>query len=103
MEFKQQLMPILIGGAVGFASAFIGALVQFRINGSQNASRSRLPGCAFLVSGALGLVGLLVVAGSLLITGRAQLAVISGAGVLVGYFAGYAALIITWLVLSKRL
>jgi len=95
MTADQLQLQLLIGGAVGLVSAIIAGFYQYRIARNGNETRTRgLPGCLMLVAGWLGLVGLLVAAVSLAFTGKLTLAVVSGLGVLAGFFAGSASMFI---------
>lgn len=94
MTLDQQPLQLLIGGGVGLVSALIAGLVQHRIVRSGVEARSRrLPGCLMIVAGWLGMIGILVAAVSLAFTGRLNLAIVAGIGVLGGFFAGSASIL----------
>lgn len=103
MENGQPLMNILIGAGVGVISAFVGAVVQFRLSGRRGGEPSaRLPGCVLLIIGALGFAGLAMFAASILLTGSLQVALLAGVGVLIGFFLSYVLIVATWLARARR-
>lgn len=102
MESGLVMSHLFIGGAVGFASAVIGGALQYRISSKKNDSPRASPGCMFIVAGSLGLIGLLMAAASLLLTGGIGLVLHSGIGVLVGFFAGFALMVLVWFMLFNR-
>ena len=58
---------------------------------------SRLPGCMMYVAGGLGLVGLFAILISIIIVGTIVPAIILGAGVLGGFYTGFALLMLAYL------
>ena len=96
----QQELQLLIGAAVGLIGAMTAGMLQYRIAIRNDDSRPRrLPGCLLLVSGWLGLVGLLVALVSLVLTGEMGPAIVPGMGVLAGFFVGSVAILCLWLLL----
>lgn len=93
------LQAFLVGLALGFVSAIIGAVVEYLIvrqRGEQAQQAERLPGCMLLVSGGLGGVGMLAIAFSLLATGEVVRMLITGMGVTIGFFAGFLVMMLAW-------
>lgn len=96
------LQSFLIGVAVGLISAIIGAVVEYLIvrqRGDQETER--LPGCMLLVAGGLGGVGMLAIAFSLLISGEVVRMLITGLGVGVGFFSGFALMMLVWFMVNR--
>ncbi|VAW29977.1 hypothetical protein MNBD_CHLOROFLEXI01-5034 [hydrothermal vent metagenome] len=96
------LQSFLIGLAVGFISAIIGATVEYLIvrqHGDQEVER--LPGCMLLIAGGLGGTGMLAIAFSLLISGEVVRMLITGLGVGVGFFTGFVVMMLAWFVLNR--
>lgn len=85
-------------------SAIIGALVDYLIGRRRHDKQevSGPPGCLMLVAGGLGITGMIVIFLSWLLTGSITLAVIAGAGVLLGFFVGFAFLFVGSVVWSAR-
>jgi hypothetical protein len=76
-----------------------GRLFFIGIGTQRNPRRSNhLPGCIMYVAGALGLVGLLAIIISLILIGSVLPAIILGAGVLLGFYSGFALLLLLYLV-----
>lgn len=97
-------MFFLIGGLIGLSSAVIGALVQYWISrkGTET-SPNELPGCIYLVIGALGFTGVVATIFSLLWTGGVRTALVIGAGVFLGFFAGFMVMFVLWIVVDSFL
>ncbi len=93
---------LLIGITVGFASAIIGAFVDYLVSRRrENRREARLPGCMFLVTGGLGFVGTIVIVASYFLTGWIRPALMAGIGVLGGFSLTFMALILTWLYTNR--
>jgi hypothetical protein len=102
MELNHPTLELLIGGGIGFISATIGALLQYRV--SQRKKREDedvLPGCMFLVMGTLGFIGVLMIVISFILTGSLTRALRPGVGVAAGFFSGFGLLVILWLLWSR--
>jgi protein-S-isoprenylcysteine O-methyltransferase Ste14 len=93
----------LIGLGIGFAIALIGGVIDYllslRKGNTQN--KSHLPGCMLYVAGALSLLGIIALIVSLVLSGSISPAIILGAGVLSGFYAGFALLLIGYLVVQR--
>jgi hypothetical protein len=93
------LEAFFIGGGIGLASAIIGALIDYRVTRRRDPNaEKRTPGCIFLVPGALGLLGLLVITASLLMSGEVARVLVAGLGVGVGFFLGFVLMTVLWFV-----
>jgi hypothetical protein len=96
------LQSFFIGGAVGLASAIIGAIVEYLIVRQRSDQETkRLPGCMLLVSGGLGGVGMLVIGFSLGTSGEVVRMLITGLGVGAGFFSGFVLMMLSWFVLNR--
>lgn len=96
------LQAFLIGGGIGLSSAILGALVEYRVvSHRQESEQRRLPGCMFLVSGALGFLGVIAIAITLLTSGEMARTLIAGVGVGVGFFVGFVLMILAWIFWSR--
>jgi hypothetical protein len=98
------LTYFLIGGGIGLLSATIGATIDFLIARRRNKDREEgaPPGCLMLMAGGLGLVGLFFIIASWLLTDSLRLAMVTGLGVLTGFFIGFAVLFIGSVLLVER-
>jgi len=87
-----------IGIGIGIAIALIGGAVDYWLSRTQRNPRrsNHLPGCIMYVAGALGLVGLLAIIISLILIGSVLPAIILGAGVLLGFYSGFALLLLLY-------
>lgn len=97
------LQAFLIGLALGFVSAVIGAVVEYLIvrRSESTEEGERLPGCMLLISGGLGGVGMLAIAFSLLATGEVVRMLITGLGVTLGFVAGFMVMMLAWFVAER--
>lgn len=91
----------LIGGIIGLVSAIVGAVIDYRILKQPEEQANRLPGCIFLVSGGLGLLGVVVIAFSFF-AATVRRSLIAGGGVLTGFFLGFLLMMLAWFVLDRR-
>jgi hypothetical protein len=100
------LAYFLIGGGIGLVAAIIGASVEYLLARKRRQERRNdgPPGCLLIVAGALGLVGMGVAIASWLLTHSFRLAVVTGSGVLAGFFIGFAILFVgsVWLSSEHR-
>lgn len=90
------LTYFLIGGGVGLVGAIVGASVDYLIarRRTQDRRANGSPGCLLIVAGGLGFVGLIVIIASWLLSNSVTPAVAAGAGVMVGFFLGFAVLFV---------
>ena len=103
MDMSQETAYFLIGALVGLCGSGIGALVDYFIAKRQSNKKERvLPGCIFLVTGSLGLIGLLFTTVAFLLTGGVRLALLSGLGVLGGFTVTFMLLTLGWLLFVDR-
>lgn len=86
------LVIAIIGGAVDY-------LLGSRVNNLQQTRQ--LPGCILYIAGTLGFVGLIALFISLILEGSIGTAVILGAGILGGFYAGFAALMLIYLLVNR--
>ena len=94
-----------IGFGIGISIAVIGGAVEYLLSKRKTNSlqANNLPGCMLFVAGALGLTGLIAVVVSIIMIGRIGPALILGAGVLSGFYIGFALLMILYLVAKRFL
>lgn len=84
-----ELSAIIIGGIIGLSCAVVGAIIDYRkMKRRQEADDNQLPGCMFVMSGSLGMLGAAVVAVSFLLDSVAR-AVTAGVGVITGFVLGF--------------
>ncbi len=104
MSVSPNLTLLLIGAGAGLTVALIGGLVEYwvsmRANGS--AVQHRLPGCLFYVSGGLALAGIIAIAASVLFNRGIEPALVIGAGVLGGFYLGFAFLFALWFLVERQ-
>lgn len=92
----------LMGLIVGFMAALTGAFLDYRISLRRvDTENPRLPGCLLLEIGALGLIGVFTTVMSFLLRGGVMPPLITGAGVVSGFFAGFVLLVVGWLMLER--
>jgi purine-cytosine permease-like protein len=93
----------LIGVGIGIAIAIIGGLVDYWLGKrNRNPDDSRnLPGCMLYLAGILGLAGVIAIVVSLIFTGGIGPAIVLGAGILGGFYAGFAILIFLYLLVQR--
>ncbi|MCA9928867.1 MAG: hypothetical protein KC419_10335 [Anaerolineales bacterium] len=95
---------LLLGGMIGLASAVIGAIIDYRIlqrrRAQETEESSGPPGCIFIVSGTLGLLGLCVIAVSLVVQSLGR-ALVAGLGVMLGFFGGFLLMLLLWMLLQR--
>ncbi|MFL7837975.1 MAG: hypothetical protein ACK2T4_02135 [Candidatus Promineifilaceae bacterium] len=94
---------LFIGLAIGFGIAGIGGLVDYllsrRRNNQENANN--LPGCMLYFGGILGFLGVIAMIISLVTSHSLSPALLLGAGVLGGFYSGFALLIIGYLLVKR--
>ena len=96
------LQSFLIGLGIGLVSAIIGAIVEYLIVRQQGTREAeRLPGCMLLVSGGLGIIGLLAIGISLITSGEIGRMLVTGLGVGVGFFIGFVLMMLGWFVIDR--
>jgi protein-S-isoprenylcysteine O-methyltransferase Ste14 len=101
---NENMYYFLLGGGFGLFCAIVGALVDFllmRRRGDDD-TENPLPGCMLLMIGALGLMGLLSIGVSFLITGTIWSAIIVGTGVMLGFLIGFIILFLAAVFLFDR-
>ena len=86
------------GALLGLAAALSGALIDYGLNLRRASTQKHngLPGCIFYVVGGLVFTGIAALGASLLLTGGLRAALIVGAGVFAGFYAGFAILLLLW-------
>jgi purine-cytosine permease-like protein len=94
---------LFIGLAIGASIAIIGGSVDYLISRRRAAyqNTNRLPGCLIYTAGMLGLIGIIAIILSLIISRSIGPAIILGAGVLGGFYAGFTLLMIGYLVFKR--
>ena len=103
MSLSSNLTLLLIGAGIGLGVAVIGGLAEYWTSRRSDgfAAQHRLPGCLFYVAGGLVLAGIIAVVASFLFKGGIWPALILGAGVLGGFYVGFAFLFILWFLLER--
>lgn len=92
-----------IGFGIGISIAVIGGAIDYLLSKRRTNSlrTNNLPGCMLYIAGALGLTGLMAVIVSIIMIGRIGPAIVLGAGVLSGFYVGFALLMILYLVAQR--
>jgi hypothetical protein len=92
-----------IGIAIGLGIAVVGGLIDYWLGRrDQTVGHERLvPGCMVYLAGLLGLVGIIALLVSLLVSGSLGPAFVLGAGVLGGFYAGFALLLLLYLLVKR--
>lgn len=87
----------------GLIIAFIGGIVEYFVSLRPSAQESprRLPGCLLYAAGGLGFAGLIAIIASLIVNKGVGDALILGAGVLSGFYAGFLFLFILWFLFNR--
>ncbi|KAA3663805.1 MAG: hypothetical protein DWQ04_08925 [Chloroflexi bacterium] len=95
------LDAFFIGTVIGTTSSISGALIDYFRSRYAKEKKSSLPGCIYLVSGGLGVLGFIVIIVSFILqsVGRALSA---GLGVLVGFTLSFILLMILWIFIQSR-
>jgi hypothetical protein len=91
------------GLAVGLALALAGAILEYWLglrNRNSNPPR-QLPGCLLYVAGGLALAGVVAVILSLILNGTVSPALQLGAGILGGFYIGFAILFLVYLLFKR--
>ena len=96
-----ELDAFFIGFVIGASSSFCGAVIDYFRSRNKEKEKSDLPGCIYLVSGGLGLLGFIVIVISFILksVGRALSA---GLGVLVGFTISFILLMILWVFIQRN-
>ena len=97
-----ELEAFMIGVVIGLTSSVCGAIIDYRRSRRHsNASKAKAPGCIYIVSGALGLLGFfaIIVSFASQSIGRAMWA---GAGVFVGFVGSFIVLMLMWFFFRGR-
>lgn len=91
---------LLIGAGVGFCCAVVGAILDYRLAArnrkANEAENGRLPGCIYIVSGSLGVIGIIVIFLSFLVHSLGR-ALVAGLGVSAGFFLGFLLMSLVWM------
>jgi len=96
-----ELDAFVIGAVIGITSSVCGAVIDYFRSRNTEKIKSGLPGCIYLVSGGLGLLGFIVIVVSFILksVGRALSA---GLGVFVGFTMSFILLMILWVFIQKH-
>lgn len=103
MGLSQNFTLLLIGTGIGLAFAVIGGFAEYwsslRTNGSK--VQHRLPGCLLYAAGGLALAGIIAMVASFYFSGSIGSALVLGAGVLGGFYIGFACLFFLWIFIER--
>lgn len=90
---------LLVGFGIGISIAVIGGAVDYWLSGRKNNPHQSkpFPGCLLFIAGAFGLIGLVALIISFILEGSIGPAIILGAGVLGGFYAGFTLLMLLYL------
>lgn len=94
---------LFFGLGIGFSIAIIGGLVDYLLSRRENnlQKTNYLPGCMLYIAGVLGLLGIISIITSLILSGGIGPAIMLGAGVLGGFYSGFALLIVLYLAINR--
>jgi hypothetical protein len=94
---------LFTGLLIGTSIALIGGSIDYLISRRRNKlhKTNHLPGCMLYVAGMLGFLGIIAIVLSLIISRSLSPALILGAGVLGGFYAGFTVLMIGYLVIKR--
>lgn len=93
----------LIGALIGFATAVVGAIVEYFVSlRRSSAEERRVPGCMLYVVGGLALTGIVALVASLVLTGGLRAALVMGLGVFVAFYLTFMLLFGLWLFIESR-
>jgi hypothetical protein len=93
---------LTLGLGIGLVLAALGGLIEFLL-ATRNAApnqRRELPGCMLYMAGILALAGIIAVLGSFLLNRSVGPALLLGAGILGGFYAGFAILFLSYLAVT---
>lgn len=97
MTDSSNLTLFLIGLAIGITVALSGGLIDYGLHLRRNREPTfGVPGCLVYAVGGLILAGIAAIITSLIVTGGVGAALIMGAGVMVGFYAGFMLLVGLW-------
>jgi hypothetical protein len=90
---------LLVGFGIGISISVIGGVVDYWLSGRKNNPHQSkpFPGCLLYIAGALVLIGLVALVISFILEGSIRPAIILGAGVLSGFYAGFTLLMLLYL------
>jgi purine-cytosine permease-like protein len=99
----QHTSILIIGLGIGFAIALIGGLIDYLLSKRKYNSQqtNHLPGCMLYVAGFLGFLGIISIIVSFIMSGSIGPALVLGAGVLGGFYSGFALLIMGYLLVKR--
>lgn len=94
---------LTLGLGIGLVLAAVGGLIEFLLATRAAAPNQprELPGCMLYMAGALALAGILAVLGSFLLNRSIGPALVLGAGILGGFYAGFAILFLFYLAITR--
>lgn len=99
MNEISNLTLFLIGLAIGGGVAILGGLVDYALHLRRNREpRFGVPGCLVYTVGGLILAGVVAIIVSFMTTGGPLPALVMGAGVIAGFYAGFILMVVAWLV-----
>lgn len=87
------------GLQVGLALAILGAVIEYYLARRRSKAQvpRQLPGCLLYMAGALAVAGMAAILGSIILRGSIMPALWLGAGVLGGFYLGFALLFLLYL------
>lgn len=99
MVFSGEPSLFTIGLQVGLSLAILGAAIEYFLARRRSKAQvpRQLPGCLLYMAGALALTGIVAILGSIILRGSIVPALWLGAGVLGGFYLGFAILFLLYL------
>ena len=99
MTGSNNLSLFLIGLAIGGAVAILGGVIDYALHLRRDREpRFGVPGCLVYTVGGLIVAGIAAIIFSFIRTGGPVPALLMGAGVMVGFYAGFIVLVALWFV-----
>lgn len=103
MTINTNTTLFLIGLAIGGSVAILGGAIEYLLHLRRNREpRFGMPGCLVYAVGGLILAGIAAIITSLVLTRQISPALIMGAGVLTGFYAGFIILVGLWFLIDSR-
>ena len=96
-----ELDAFFIGAVIGATSSICGALIDYFRSRNTKKEKPGLPGCIYLVSGGLGVMGFIVIVVSFILQSVAR-ALSAGLGVFIGFTGSFILLMMLWFFIQRK-